>query len=74
MDPNKDIDLDLHNLREFFKNLPGEIKDMLATLKEMALGSEPNDSADYFNKKETIQLMANDSKTPERTNPTDGKK
>ena len=45
---NKDIDLDLHNLREFFNSLPGEIKHMLQTLDEMATGAEPNEGADYF--------------------------
>lgn len=51
---NKDIDLDLHNLREFFNTLPGEIQHMLKTLDEMAQGAEPNASADYFELKTKI--------------------
>jgi hypothetical protein len=51
---NKDIDLDLHNLREFFNSLPGEIKNMLASLDQMLKGSVPNESADYFEQKTKI--------------------
>ena len=43
---------------ECFKNLhdkmPGDIENMLKTLQEMKNGSEPNDDADYWDKKKMI--------------------
>jgi len=51
---NKDLDIDMTNLKDFFSTLPTEIEQMLLTLKEMKNGSEPDESADYHAKKSQI--------------------
>ena len=44
---------------ECFKNLhdkmPGDIENMMKTLQEMKNGSEPNDTADYWEEKKKIE-------------------
>lgn len=49
---NKDLELDIGNLKDFLNTLPNEIQHMMASLEEMRVGSEPDETADYFTKKQ----------------------
>jgi hypothetical protein len=42
------MEVDIGNLKDFLKNLPSDIKNMLETLNEMYIGSMPDKNADYF--------------------------
>jgi hypothetical protein len=59
---NKDLELDIGNLKDFLTTLPTEIQHMLASLEEMKLGSDPDNTADYFEKKQDILFKINSLK------------
>lgn len=50
----KGINADLSDIKAVLEDLPQKIKDMLKTLKEMKIGSEPDDTADYWEEREAI--------------------
>jgi len=47
----KQLSEDIANLKGVLSDLPPKIESMLLTLKEMKNGSEPDDTADYWEEK-----------------------
>ena len=45
---------DLQSLKTIHEKLPGEMDNMIKTLKEMKNGSEPDATADYWKEKKNI--------------------
>ena len=54
------INEDMENFKQINDKLPVEMENMMNTLKEMKNGSEPNDSADYWEERKNIDRNTKD--------------
>ena len=52
----------MNNFREINNNLNGDMDNVEKTLKEMKIGSGPDDNADYWEEKEKIDRFISDLK------------